>query len=207
MRKTIYLLFALLSVLGVVSCDDYETYGEKKEEERDAIKTFIADSSIVVIDEKQFREQDSTTNVERNEYVYLVNSGVYMQIERKGCGDKLPDNKQTNVLCRFSEYNILDGYYQIRNDYSPRTYDKMSVSRSGNSYTASFVSGMMYSTYGASVPSGWLVPLNYINIGRQNSPDDEVAKVKLIVPHTQGQAYASSNVYPCHYVITYQSEK
>ena len=101
----------------------------------------------------------------------------------------------------------MDQYYQTRNDYSPRTPDKMSVSRSGNTYTASFVSGMMYSTYGASVPSGWLVPFNYINVGRQSTPDDEVAKVKLIVPHTQGQAYASSSVYPCYYVITYQREK
>jgi hypothetical protein len=66
---------------------------------------------------------------------------------------------------------------------------------------------MMFSSYGASVPSGWLVPFNYINVGRQTNPDDEIAMVKLIVPHTQGQAYASSSVYPCYYVITYQSEK
>lgn len=207
MRKTLYVLLAAVAVLAFASCDDYETYGEKKEAEREAISAFISDSSIVVIDEEKFREQGNTTNVANNEFVYLVNSGVYMQIERKGCGEPLPDDKQTNVLCRYYEYNIMDGYYQTRNDYDPRTPDKMSVLRSGSTYTASFVSGMMFRTYGASVPAGWLVPMNYINIGRQGNPDDEVAKVKLIVPHTQGQAYASSNVYPCYYVITYQREK
>lgn len=207
MKRTIYVLLAVFTVVMFSSCDDYETYGEKKELEREAISAFIKDSSIVVINEKQFREQGNVTDVSKNEFVYLDNSGVYMQIERKGCGEPLPDDKQTNVLCRYYEYNIMDQYYQTRNDYSPRTPDKMSVSRSGNTYTASFVSGMMYSTYGASVPSGWLVPFNYINVGRQSSPDDEVAKVKLIVPHTQGQAYASSSVYPCYYVITYQREK
>ena len=73
--------------------------------------------------------------------------------------------------------------------------------------TATFVSGAMYSTYGTSVPSGWLVPLSYINVGRQSRPDEEIARVKLIVPHSQGQSYASQNVYPCFYDITYQRER
>ena len=63
----------------------------------------------------------------------------------------------------------------------------------------------MSSVYGSTaVPSGWLVPFTYINVGRQTSENDEIAKVKLIVPHSQGQSNASSNVYPCFYVITYE---
>lgn len=207
MRKILYVLFAVVVVVSFSSCDDYETYGEKKEIERDAIKAFIRDSSIVVISQSKFEEQGNKTDVSKNEFVFLDNSGVYMQIVRKGCGEPLPDGRQTNVLCRYYEYNILDQVIQTRNDYSPRVYDKMTVKRVGTTYTASFASGMMFSSYGASVPSGWLVPFNYINVGRQTNPDDEIAMVKLIVPHTQGQAYASSSVYPCYYVITYQSEK
>ena len=36
------------------------------------------------------------------------------------------------------------------------------------------------------------------------SAEDKNAKVKLIVPHSQGQSYAVQSVYPCLYEITYQ---
>lgn len=201
-------LFALLAATLFAACDDYETYGDKKEKERNAISTFINDSSITVISEAQFHNQGDSTSVEKNEYVYLDNSGVYMQIVRRGCGSPLEENKAVNILCRYLEYNILDKAIQSRNDESARNYDKMTVTRQGSTYTGTFASGVMYSTYSStSVPTGWLVPFTYINLGRQTDPDNEIAKVKLIVPHSQGQAYASSSVYPCFYIITYQREK
>lgn len=203
-RTQIRAAVLLLAAGFLASCSDYETYGEKKEKERDAISKFLGDSAINVISETVFAAQDSTTDVSKNQYVYLNNTGVYMQVVRKGCGNALPDNKTSNVLCRFVEYNILDQAIQLRNDLSPSYYDKMAVTRSGKTFSASFASGLMSSTYGTSVPSGWLVPLSYINVGFPTEEGDEVAFVKLIVPHTQGQSYASQNVYPCFYVITYQ---
>jgi hypothetical protein len=86
----------------------------------------------------------------------------------------------------------------------------MSVKRTGTTITASFVTGMMLNMHGATVPAGWLVPLNYVYIGRPNPAgdlDDEVSKVRLIVPHSQGTADASGNVYPCYYEITYERAK
>ena len=81
----------------------------------------------------------------------------------------------------------------------------MTVVNTGGTFTASFLSGLMCSIYqSASVPTGWLVPLTYINIGRQDRPDQEVALVRLIVPSTQGQSDANNNVYACFYEITYQ---
>lgn len=207
MKKTISALLAAFAMVAFSACDDYETYGEKKEKEQDAISAFISSEGIRVISEDQFHAQGDSTSVEKNEYVYLDNSGVYMQIERKGCGSELEEDRQVNVLCRYIEFNILDGAIQTRNDYDARSYDKMTVVRDGATYTARFVSGTMYSTYGSSVPSGWLVPFAYIKIGRQDAADSEIAKVRLIVPHSQGQTYASTNVYPCHYVITYQRER
>ena len=62
----------------------------------------------------------------------------------------------------------------------------------------------MKDSYGESVPSGWLVPFNYINVGRPRTADDEISKVKLIVPHTQGHTIASSYVYPYYYEITFE---
>lgn len=209
MRKFAYSTILLVATIFMfTACDNYETYGDKKKKERAAISEFISDSSIVVINETQFEDQGETTDVSKNEYVYLENSGVYMQIVSKGCGSMLEENKIVNIICRFTEYNLIDKAYQLYNDDAGYKFDKMAVSRSGVNFTASFVSGMMSEAYSsASVPAGWLVPLLYIKIGRPSSASDEVSKVKLIVPHSQGQAYAQTNVYPCHYVITYQREK
>jgi hypothetical protein len=71
-----------------------------------------------------------------------------------------------------------------------------------------FESGMMQAYHSStSVPGGWLVPLNYINVGRPEKEDDQIAKVRLIVPHSQGTADASSTVFPCYYEITYERVK
>ena len=193
--------------LAFTSCDDYETYGEKKEKEREAIAAFISEKNIKVIDEATFEAKGQTTSVADNEYVYLEKSGVYMQIERKGAGEKLEEGKQVNILCRYTEYNINDGYYQTVNIYSSTYPEKFTVTRSGSNLTASFTQGIMLNSYSSSVPEGWLVPLLYINVGRQTTADEEISKVNIIVPHSKGQAYAMQSVYACHYTITYQRER
>ena len=191
-----------------MACDDYETYGEKKEKERDAIAAYISENKINVIDEATFTAQGETTSVEKNEYVYLDKSGVYMQIVRRGAGEKLEENKQVNIICRFVEYNINEGYNQLANMYTSYYPDKFTVLRQGsNISSASFTQGMMKSSYGNAVPEGWLIPLLYINIGRQTTADEEISRVNLIVPHSKGQAYAQQSVYACHYTITYQRER
>ena len=204
MRKIIY-TFAVLAMLLTVACDDYETYGELKEKERNNIRQFIADSSFVIIDETQFHEQGDLT-IGDKQFVYLSKSGVYMQILREGCGMKIKDGESLSVICRFTELGIQDGSILTNNDpesvYDP---DIMNVTKAGSTYTASYISGMMYMTYGSSVPEGWLVHYNYIKIGRLTNPDDELARVRLIVPHSQGTtSNAKSNVKPYFYDITYQ---
>ena len=140
-----------------------------------------------------------------------------MQIVREGCGEILEENKKVNVLCRFYEKNIQTDSILVRNDthaYLSTTtgrmdvsqyLDKMSVTRKGTTITASFLGGMMVQYHGStSVPGGWLVPLNYVKIGRPENLDEETAKVRLIVPHSQGTADASSSVVPCFYEISYE---
>ena len=201
------------------ACNDYETYSDLKKKERQAISKFLVDSAINVISEKQFEEQGQATDLKKNQYVLLDKSGVYMQIIRKGCGQQVESGKTVNVLCRFSETNILTDSMLIRNDIVGTIYmngqyidvsqyvDKMTVQRNGSTFQASFVSGMMQLYHGtSSVPSGWLVPLLYINVGRPLQEGDEIAKVKLIVPHSQGTQTASQSVYPAFYVITYQRD-
>lgn len=222
MKNFLYPLLLLLLAVSYVSCENYETYADKKEAERDAINNFIAREGIQVINETQFKAQDETTDVSKNQFVFFDRNGVYMQIVREGCGEKLEENKQVNILCRFMEKNILLDSILLRNDiqgwltYNGETYDtslyvdKMAVKRTGTTITASYISGMMYMFHGsASVPAGWLVPLNYVKIGRPdpgNDDEEEISKVRLIVPHSQGSSDASANVYPCYYEITYERD-
>lgn len=211
MKKLIYLFVLLIGAFSFGSCNKTETYAEQKEYERSLINKFIADSAVKVISEAQFFQQDSTTDVSKNEYVLFESSGVYMQLIRKGCGTKLKKGETATVLCRFRERNLKRGADSIQltneNLKNVTVCDKMTVKNTSGTFTASFINGasVMYSTYGsASVPAGWLVPLSYINLGRPVNDNDEIAKVRLIVPHSQGQAYASQSVYPCIYDITYE---
>lgn len=210
MKRLLPTLLATAAVaMALVGCDDGETYAEQKAKERAAIDQYISDNDVTVLTEAEFEAQGCTTDVDKNEFVLLGSSGVYMQIVRKGCGEPLTSGETATVLARFTEYNLLEDSLQLTNDiltYSS-VVDVMTVTRSGNTFTGYFdtSSSLMYYAYGStSVPSGWLYPFEYINVGRPQSDDDETAKLVLIVPHSEGHAYASSNVYPCLYYITYE---
>jgi len=204
MRKSIFTFVALVFLTLLGACNDYETYGELKEKERDNIDQFISDSSFVIIGEDQFHSQGDLT-VGDKQFVYLTKSGVYMQVVRKGCGEKIQDGESLSVICRFTEKGIQDTVYISNAQYYVFDPDIMNVSRTGSTYSATFISGLMMSTYGATVPEGWLVPLQYVYIGRPMKPEDELARVRLIVPHSQGTTNnAKANVKPYFYDITFQ---
>ena len=210
MKKFVYTLLTLVMVTVFVSCNSYETYGEKKERERNAIAEYIREFDVKVITEAEFTEKGNKTDVSQNEFVYLTKSGVYLQIIREGCGDQLEENKLVGILCRFEEFNILEDTIQLSNLLLARSnyLDKMNVTRTGSTFTGSFERGMMMSAYGsASVPNAFMIPLKYIKIGRPQEAGDETAKVKMIVPHTQGQSDAQQKVYPCVYTITMEREE
>ena len=224
-NKLYTLLIVMLSITTVfTACDEDETYSDKRKREKKQVETFLKNgitvydadqtqmllhvpADIKVISEEEFHANDSMTNVDANEYVLFKKTGVYMQIVRKGPGQKLQEGESTTILNRFTEYNIAADSISCTNKILPyeTMEDKMTVVNTGGTFTASFLSGLMCSIYqNASVPTGWLVPLTYINIGRQDRPDQEVALVRLIVPSTQGQSDANNNVYACFYEITYQ---
>ena len=208
MKKLVILLMMVFGLgLAFQSCNNGKTYAELKEDEREAIQRFIELNNIKVIDEDQFIEQDSMTNVAANEYVLFVESGVYMQVVERGNGEMLEDGRH-EILARYMEQQIVEdgttdtlSLNTIQNLY-PHP-DEFILTKSGNSLSASFSNnGAMYSTHSSAyVPSGWLLPLNYLKVGREISGR---SKVKLILPHSEGTATASSQVFPCYYEITYQ---
>lgn len=228
MKKITFLLLAFVAALSFTSCNDYETYAEKKDAERDAIKAYMTSIGANVISEDDFKAKGCVTDTTKHEWVLLTKSSVYMQVINKGTfydqnilanegrkvelDKRMKDGQTTTVLCRFSETNLQTGYLTLtNNNYSTIAIpETMTVTRSTDTFSGSFVAGQstMYSSYGsASVPTGWLVPFSYINIGRCGTEYDEIAHVKLIVPHSQGQPTASSGVIPCLYDITYQEGK
>ncbi len=204
MRKLITVLLVACCLAPLVGCNDYETYGDQKEKERKAIRQFLADSAFTVISEQQFHEQGDVTDVSKREFVYMNDNGVYMQIVHKGCGTPIADGENSDLLVRFMEVCLLDSTV-FYNDVNPYDVDVMNVRRTGNSFTASFTSGSWLSVYQSeTVPAGLIVPLPYLNMGRPRSADDHIAKVRLIVPHTQGNSNASYYVYPYYYEISFQ---
>lgn len=213
---------ALLSLLWVSACRDGDTYAERREKENKQINSFLqrgchvqddvhhfdllnVPGNIKVISEEQFFRQDSTTDVTKNEYVLFAGSGVYMQILRKGTGDKLYNGERATVICRFTEFNIAKDSIRASNmlDHSELP-DMMNVFNNAGTFTGVFTSGEMYRLYGSSVPSAWLMPLTFLRIGRQHDATSEIAKVRLIVPSTEGQRVAQNTTQPYFYEITYE---
>lgn len=229
MKSRLFLLPLLLIALSAIfqSCEDDETYADKRKRENKQINAFLKNGAqvknedsedyllnipgnIKVISENEFYANDSTTSVKDNEYVYFSNTGVYMQIVDKGSGKKLSDGETSTIITRYTEFNIATDSIQTTNKMAANEMkpDIMMCSNSLGNFSATFTQGVMKDTYNsAAVPAGWLIPLTYINLGRLDSPTASLAHVRLIVPSSQGQANASSIVYPCFYEITYQRGK
>ncbi len=214
--KKLFYLSALIYVLtlGLQSCNNGKTYAEMKEEEADAINKFILENDIKVISEKEFIENDTITA--KNEFVLFDKSGVYMNIQYRGDGEILKEGRY-NISSRFIEICIKDvsdmqitaGDTLASNRYSPYSENFLLTVGSSGSYSASFTDmaqSAMYEAYSTSaVPNGWLVPFAYLKMKSYISaaPSDKIARVRLIVPHSEGTSYATQYVYPCYYEITY----
>ncbi len=204
-KKIIRPIFVFVVSLVFVACNDYETYGDKKDKERSAINGFIKVRGINVISETEFHAKGDVTDTAKNEYVYLDNNGVYMQVVHKGYGTPLQDGEHVTLAIRFSELCIMDSTL-LENTTLPYDPDFMIVERTGNNYTALYTTtSLMYQAYGStSVPVGLIAPFPYINVGRETDATNHIAHVRLIVPHSKGHSYASSYVYPYYYEISYQ---
>lgn len=189
-KLTLFFLSLLACGLAFQACDNTKTYAEMLEDEKDAIKAFIRDSSITVISQTEFYRNDSTTK--ENEYVQLA-SGVYMNIVNKGSAN-LADTVKPNdqILVRFSEYSLMDKKATISNLGYAEVVDEFNYRVTSSSIAGQFTQGFMLSYYGPAVPAGWLVPLDYVRDG---------ACVKLIVPSKMGHSSAMQSVYPYYYYI------
>lgn len=224
MKNYIVLCLAMfVCAVAVVSCGQSDTsYAEQKKRESNVVESFLKRDVVLmhhgdtllhvgkikVISEEDFVNRDCTTDLELNEYVRFDRTGVYMQIVRKGTGTYIGRNESRRVSARFWEYNIMGDSLQLSNTNSAyiANPEVMNISNnygtfSGSYDTSSAIGSLIYNMYGSSsVISGWLVAMPYLRLGRQNG-EEGVAKVRLIVPHSQGQLHATTNVYPCFYEL------
>jgi hypothetical protein len=212
MKRLTYLLIAIVALGGALSsCSDSKTYAEMLEDEKKAINEYIKTNGIKTISESEF-EKDTLTDVSQNEYVAFSN-GVYMQIVKR-YGDEYasleeaPEFSNNNlILTRFVEVDIMENDTTLASNVC-NPYEYLNLYPDGFRYTVSsssiygqFISepGLSYylgygmgGLYGTSVPSGWLMALQYVRDG---------AHVRLIVPSKSGHDTALSSVYPYFYDI------
>ncbi|WP_018668455.1 DUF4827 domain-containing protein [Bacteroides gallinarum] len=192
-KLTLFFLSLLALTLGFQACDDSKTYAEMLEDEKDGINDFIRKEGIKVISQSEFYAQDSTTNVDENEFVQLA-SGVYMQIVDKGSENEADTVKSNDeILVRFMEYSILDKDTTLSNIDAAETVDAFRYTVTSSSIAGTFLQGYMMTLYSSpTVPAGWLVPLTYVR---------DRAHVRLIVSSKMGHQTAMQYVYPYYYDI------
>ena len=228
MKKQIFYLLFISCVLQ--GCNKGITYADQKENEKNDIQSWIVKHDYKIISEEQFYKQDSLTN--ENEFVLLKESGVYMNIIQRGKGKRILDDGRYTIISRYLEIALsgienffvtgdtLSGNMKLRNYpvFGPENWglpqymaqpDNYILTIDKNNYKASFKenSMMAYVYKTASVPSGWLIPLRFLKPASSipTLPSEDIARVKLIVPHSQGSEQAMKYVYPCLYEITYQT--
>ena len=222
MKNKFYLILAgLIALFSLQSCDNHKTYGELVDEEQDAIKAFIAKKDIEVISKNEFFANDTVTT--GNQYVFFEDKGIYMHIDFIGEGESILPDGTYDILSRFIEISIDDiedmhvqaGDTLVRNMHAneypgmqlkPEEY-KVIIQKQNYSGTFQGTS-LMFQQYDGmtAVPTGWLFPLQFIKPTRTNEAA-KLARVRLIVPHSEGTQFAARFVYPCYYEITYNLGK
>ena len=166
----------MVSIAVFAACNDDVTYADQVNRERSAINAYIADSGVNVISEDEFRSNNYTTDVSKNEFVLFESSGLYMQIVRKGTGKPIADGENARVLCRYTERNLLTDSVQISNTISPYYYrwvETMSVTnnagfavRSLDSFKAS-TSTVFIERFNALVKGSSICPIHILAIVNQ----------------------------------------
>ena len=211
MKRCFLYLLILVGGVAVSSCqNDDTTYSEQKEEERELVSNFVKRDVVIRLDDKvlaEFGPISVFTDVSKNEFVLFKNTGVYMQILRKGTGRRMTSGGKMKLVCRFWEYNIRGDSIQQTNRFANQLPEVFTVSGSFGNLISQIdltipSSSVLYSAYSdTSVPTGWLAAIPYLRLGRQTG-EEQIAKVRLIVPHGSGQSHAKQNVYPCMYEMT-----
>ena len=211
MKKLIFAVLGLVAFSSVLtSCkEDEETYAEQKEREAKQVRAWLDSHNVDVISIQEFLKDTVTDNpitgpdTTRNEYVLFEDNGVYMQIIRRGEGRQISAGETWYLNARYVESYVGSGDTLTMNLFQ-QDPDVFYVKRTGDTYSGSFLSGIMTRAYGNSVPNSWLMTMPFIKPALYNGSS---AKVRIIAPHNQGTQTAAGSVYPALYEITITKPK
>lgn len=211
MKKLIFAVLGLVAFSSVLtSCkEDEETYAEQKEREAKQVRAWLDSHNVDVISIQEFLKDTITDNpitgpdTTRNEYVLFEDNGVYMQIIRRGEGRQISAGETWYLNARYVESYVGSGDTLTMNLFQ-QDPDIFYVKRTGDTYSGSFLSGIMTRAYGNSVPNSWLMTMPFIKPALYNGNS---AKVRIIAPHNQGTQTAAGSVYPAFYEITITKPK
>jgi len=211
MKKLIFAVLGLVAFSSVLtSCkEDEETYAEQKERETKQVRAWLDSHNVDVISIQEFLKDTITDNpitgpdTTRNEYVLFEDNGVYMQIIRRGEGRQISAGETWYLNARYVESYVGSGDTLTMNLFQ-QDPDVFYVKRTGDTYSGSFLSGIMTRAYGNSVPNSWLMTMPFIKPALYNGNS---AKVRIIAPHNQGTQTAAGSVYPAFYEITITKPK
>ena len=211
MKKLIFAVLGLVAVSSFLSSckEEEETYADQKEREAKQVRAWLDSHDIDVISMQEFLKDTITNNPftgpdsSRNEYVLFEDNGVYMQIIRRGEGRHISAGETWYLNARYVETYVGNGDTLTMNLFQ-QDPDIFYVKRTGDTYSASFTSGIMVRAYGNSVPNSWIMTMPFIKPVLYNGNS---AKVRIIAPHNQGTQNAASSVYPAFYEITITKQK
>ena len=195
MKKIILALFSVCALMFIFqSCSKTRTYADRLADEKKAIDRYTKKNKIQTISYDEFIANDTVTDITKNQYVELQ-TGLYMQIIVRGdkMDDKFKFKDRNEITVRFSEYNIMEEYEtNVGNTNNPFFVDAFVLTIRDSGIRGEFVDrGNMLEIYGSkAVPSGWLIPLEYLRSG---------AHIKLIVSSKLGHTLSSQQVYPYAY--------
>ncbi|MEG1586002.1 MAG: DUF4827 family protein [Bacteroidales bacterium] len=191
MKRITYLCSVLMmgAVAVFTSCDDNKTYAQKLDDEKDAIKKFIAEQKITftsVSENALLKYQadaanwsEGTTHFELDKW-YKFEDGLYMRINRFGDTTQMYSKiNNPNIVIRFDScYNLL-------------TYDNPSSPFTSNEDTyQAWLLTAWRPGYPSKFGTGLDFPIRYLG---------QKGNVSLIVPSKLGMAVDQQEVIPYYY--------
>lgn len=193
MSKKIFIKIVALVVLGVLSlggltsCNDNESYAELLDDERHACNAFLANFRIAEV------PADSVFEVGSDAPYYKLDEdgNVYMQVLKTGDLSKKAKKSQY-IYFRFTRYNLLTWYTQDHAWNGEGNADDIS---SASTY-------FLYQDYTLPSSSQWgygvQMPLNYLGVD---------CEVNLVIKSQYGQTSDISYVQPYMYHVRYFPSK
>ena len=180
MKKIHIISLGLTALLALTaSCNKTPTYIDRLNDEADAIKKFISENKIVVLE-----EYPSDSTFEANEFYKDPASGVYYNVVDRGTlGVRAKLGEE--IYIRFSDlrYFMTDDTTKYTNDNAETSPMPQTIIYRGP------LSSATRSLYTTATP-GWVAPLPHVGHN---------GRVKMIIPFNMGSEYDRSKFHATYY--------